>query len=233
LPQGIYPPPGLRAGQAFVWIDRYLDTTRHGPKYLLREEIASAVLASLQRGVTLSHYELRAYVVMANHVHMLILPKIPVAHLLRSLKGVTAHEANRTLDRTGQPFWQSESYDHWVRDDREMERIVNYIENNPVKAGLVTRSEDYPFSSAFCADKSVDAAGKTACATARTRIAQQLHHRVDVSLPPYAAMKIPSLVPARARATVRPAPGLLQCPTSPALIPPAIPLELPRRPQPR
>ena len=52
------------------------------------------------------------------------------------------------LGRTGQPFWQAESYDHSVRDDRESDRIKEYIENNPVKAGLVANAENYPWSSA-------------------------------------------------------------------------------------
>jgi putative transposase len=64
------------------------------------------------------------------------------------LKGVTAREANRFLGRTGESFWQRESYDHWVRDSGELERIVAYIEDNPVKAGLVVRAEDYRWSSA-------------------------------------------------------------------------------------
>ena len=48
----------------------------------------------------------------------------------------------------GQPFWQKESYDHWVRDSAELERIRHYIEQNPVKAGLVSRPQDYPWLSA-------------------------------------------------------------------------------------
>ena len=60
LPQDRYPPPGLRAGEAFVWVDRYLDTTRTGPMYLRQEDVASIVVNCLQRGVDLGHYELRA-----------------------------------------------------------------------------------------------------------------------------------------------------------------------------
>ncbi|MGA2589475.1 MAG: hypothetical protein ABSH32_06145 [Bryobacteraceae bacterium] len=120
LPVDMYPPPGIRAGQAFVWMDRYMDTTRHGPMYLRRPEIACVVQASLQRGVELGHYDLRAYAIMANHVHVLLLPKVPAQRLLGALKGSTAHEANRILCRTGTPFWQAESYDHWVRDEREL-----------------------------------------------------------------------------------------------------------------
>ena len=96
----------------------------------------------------LQHYELHAFVVMANHVHLLVLPRVNPSRFLQSVKGYTAREANRLLGRTGQPFWQAESYDHWVRDDRESDRIRAYIENNPVRAGLVANSEDYPWSSA-------------------------------------------------------------------------------------
>ncbi len=178
LPQGRYPPPGLRAGEAFVWMDRYLDTTRVGPMYLRREDIARIVVNSLQRGFELSHYELRAWVIMANHVHVLLRPKVAPQRLLGALKGCTAREANLVLGRTGQPFWQAESYDHWVRDENQFERIVAYIENNPVKAGFVTRPEDYPWSSAAKPaardGKSAVAAGTSACATST---AAELLHR--------------------------------------------------------
>jgi len=64
------------------------------------------------------------------------------------LKGYTARQANRMLGRTGEAFWQPESYDHWVRSEQEWGRIVRYIENNPVGAGLASRPEAYPWSSA-------------------------------------------------------------------------------------
>jgi putative transposase len=113
LPHARYPPPGkLSAGQAFAWMDRYLDTTRQGPMHLRLEPIARIVVASLLRGVELGHYDLGAWVLMANHVHVLVLPKVSPPRLFQSLKGVTAREANRILGRTGQCFWQAESYDH-------------------------------------------------------------------------------------------------------------------------
>ena len=85
---------------------------------------------------------------MTNPVHVLLLPRITPSRLLQSLKGFTAREATRGLGRTGEPFWQAESYDHWVRDEKEYGRISAYIENNPVKAGLVGNAEDYRWSSA-------------------------------------------------------------------------------------
>ena len=66
---------------------------------------------------------------------------------MHSLKSYTANRANEVLGRSGQ-FWQHESYDHWVRDTDELCRIAEYISLNPVKAGLVTRPEEWYFSSA-------------------------------------------------------------------------------------
>jgi hypothetical protein len=70
------------------------------------------------------------------------------------------------LGRTGETFWQAESYDHWVRDDGERQRILAYIEENPVKAGLVQHASDYRWSSAHeRAETSLGAADTSVCAT--------------------------------------------------------------------
>jgi putative transposase len=66
---------------------------------------------------------------------------------MHSLKSYTAHQANRILRRSGR-FWLGESYDHWVRDDDELERIVNYIAANPVRARLVEEPHRWFFCSA-------------------------------------------------------------------------------------
>ncbi|MEX1097888.1 MAG: hypothetical protein WED34_17720 [Planctomycetales bacterium] len=66
---------------------------------------------------------------------------------MQSVKGYTARGCNKLLGLSG-AFWQDESYDHVVRDQEELFRIIDYIENNPVKAGLVARREDWKFSSA-------------------------------------------------------------------------------------
>jgi len=168
LPHALYPPPNKQnAGRAFVWMDRYLDCARIGPLYLKQPPIAQLVVDSIRHGAQqLQYYELQAFVVMANHVHLLVLPRISPSRFLQTLKGYTAREANRLLGRTGQPFWQAETYDHTVRDDRESDRIKAYIENNPVKAGLVAKAEDYIWSSAARkAEMNLGSAGQTACAT--------------------------------------------------------------------
>ena len=150
LPPNRYPPPGaLSGGKAFVWMDRCLDTVRSGPFWLRREPIAALVVEAIQFGEhELGHYEVGAFVVMPNHVHLLVNPRVPIDKLTRRLKGYTARQANRALGRTGEAFWQRESYDHWVRNAEECVRIAKYIENNPVAAGLAASPEHYRWSSA-------------------------------------------------------------------------------------
>lgn len=85
---------------------------------------------------------------MPNHVHLLVEPSAaaePLKKTLRGWKWHTAKKANRLLGRTG-PFWQSDWFDRWSRNDSETARMRDYIRNNPVKAGLVSRCEDHPWT---------------------------------------------------------------------------------------
>jgi len=93
-------------------------------------------------------FDLHAFVVMPNHVHILVSPCAPLARITRGIKRPTASKANELLGRTGQRFWQEESLYHWIRNAAEFERIRNYIEWNPVKAELCRRPKDWPWSSA-------------------------------------------------------------------------------------
>lgn len=109
-------------------------------------------------------YDLISFTIMPNHVH-LVLSLIKRADyslknnnieemigkkqtdsslykIMQSLKWYTAKECNKILNRTGQ-FWQHESYDHVVRNEEELNRIIEYVQNNPVKAGLVEKQEDW------------------------------------------------------------------------------------------
>jgi REP element-mobilizing transposase RayT len=100
------------------------------------------------RSAELGRYELYAFVIMPNHVHILLEPRAPLAKITNVLKGVAARDANATLGRKGKPFWQDESFDHWVRNSAEFERIRHYIEWNPVNAKLASKPEDWKWSSA-------------------------------------------------------------------------------------
>ena len=126
-----------------------LDKAQSGPTWLKDDRVAGCVAAALHHAdAVLKLYDLRAWVIMSNHVPVFVDPHVPLASINRSVRPTRLDEANRILRRTGQ-FWQHESYDHWSRDLRQSERIIAYIEENPVSAGLVQRPEDYRWSSAF------------------------------------------------------------------------------------
>jgi REP-associated tyrosine transposase len=125
-----------------------LDAGSSGPLWLKDPEIGDCVERTILCGAGVGHYVLRAYVVMPNHVHVLLEPLVPLHKLMAAVKGVSARDANGKLGRTGKPFWQDESFDHWVRDAGQFARTKTYIENNPVKARLCAKPEDWPWSSA-------------------------------------------------------------------------------------
>jgi REP element-mobilizing transposase RayT len=140
-------PAATTSGQAFVALDRLLDRANTGPLYLRKPEIATVVVEAIHHRC-LQYYQLHSYVVMPNHVHLLITPLVEISKIMQSLKRFTAREGNRILGLTGQPFWQDESYDRLVRNETEFQRITRYIEMNPVHAGIATAREQFPWSSA-------------------------------------------------------------------------------------
>jgi len=147
-------PPGrefrgghLDSGKAFVCMDRLLDEYRTGPAYLRLPAIADIVADRIRQGGECDD-DLHAWVVMPNHAHWLISPRVDVPVLMRRLKGGSAREANQMLGQTGKPFWQDESYDHLVRNTDEFHRLENYILENPVRAGLARSVEEYPWCGA-------------------------------------------------------------------------------------
>jgi REP element-mobilizing transposase RayT len=140
----------MRSGEAFACMDRLLDREVFGPLYLKMPNIAQLVVDSIQNGR--GEYSLHSWVVMPNHVHLLITPLGDVSALMQKLKGATAREANKQLHREGKPFWQHESYDRLVRSTEEFRRIENYIVQNPVRAGLTPSVEKYRWSSASIPD---------------------------------------------------------------------------------
>src|ERR1700685_1241004 len=132
--------------EEFRLAEQLLDRPSDGPLWLKDPRIADGIVAALVHGsAKLRHYELHSFSVMANHVHVLISPLQRIRLITRELKGVTARFSNEILNRTGRGFWQDESFDHWIRSEAQFARIKNYIERNPVKAGLVANAEDWPW----------------------------------------------------------------------------------------
>ena len=87
---------------------------------------------------------------MPNHVHSMIeiFPDQTLDGILHSWKSFTSKEINKILRRRGK-LWQEEYHDRFIRDDDHYANTVRYIEENPVKAGLVTQAEDWRWSSAW------------------------------------------------------------------------------------
>ncbi|GAB4481779.1 MAG: hypothetical protein OHK0031_03950 [Anaerolineales bacterium] len=141
----------------FAHYDAWLDRCETGPRWLEDENIAGIVAEKLH-SLDKERYKLVSYCLMPNHVHLLIEPitheiashhgtsaKYPLTEILRLIKGSTAYDCNLALGRTGR-FWQQESYDRYVRDEQEFTRIIQYILNNPVKAGLAKGWKDWRYS---------------------------------------------------------------------------------------
>jgi len=140
--------PKESAGERFLRLDAALDCAKSGPLWLADPEFAAYAEYPILRGAELGRYLLYAYVVMPNHVHILLEPQVALAKITRVIKGVAACDINARLGRTGKPLWQDESFDHWIRDSAELERIRHYIEYNPVTAHLTERPELWQWSSA-------------------------------------------------------------------------------------
>ncbi len=126
-----------------------------GSNYLENPEVALLVVETLHHFNNQLYY-LICYSIMPNHMHFLIRPMqksegeyFPLAKINHSIKGYTAVEANRLLNRSGK-FWQHESFDHFSRSEAESRRIARYIVNNPVKAGLVKEWRQWSYN--YCQD---------------------------------------------------------------------------------
>jgi REP element-mobilizing transposase RayT len=139
--------------QRFARLEKYLDEAETGPTWLRQAPVGRAVADALRRRDG-GAYRLEAYCVMPNHVHAVFTPLpapadgsrcVSLAAIMHAIKGGTAYEANQLLGRSG-PFWEHESYDHYVRDERELERILWYVLGNPVKAGLAADWRAWPWS---------------------------------------------------------------------------------------
>jgi REP element-mobilizing transposase RayT len=138
----------IRLGKImFARSDDFLDGVDAGPLHLKDPSAAKVVEDSILFGAY-ERYSLYAWCVMANHVHCLLTPRWQLSKITQGIKGYTAHAINRLQNESGRKFWVDESYDHWVRDEDELMRIIWYIENNPVKAGLCRLPEEWPWSSA-------------------------------------------------------------------------------------
>jgi len=132
-------------------LEAYLDKGR-GHCWLRRPEIA-ALSEDAFRHFEGVRYDLRAWCMMPNHVHVLVQTKtVPMSQFVKSWKGFTGRQCNSILCRSG-AFWADDYWDTYMRDKEQEQATVRYIENNPIKARLVLAAKDWPWSSARFRDK--------------------------------------------------------------------------------
>jgi REP element-mobilizing transposase RayT len=132
-------------------LEQYLDRG-HGPCSLRKPQIGQIVENAFRYHHN-RHYELLAWVVMPNHVHVMFrqLEK-PLGKVIADWKEYTAREANKYLGRRGS-FWAADYWDTYVRNDEHESKAMRYTENNPVKAGLSSKAASWPWSSARFRDQ--------------------------------------------------------------------------------
>lgn len=128
-------------------VETFLDSG-YGCCFLKKPEIAEIVRNTLFN-LSSEKFKLLSWCIMPNHVHILIkpLPDVSLTPIMQSLKGFSAHQANKILQRKG-AFWQRDYFDRYIRSEKHYFATINYIENNPVKAKLCEKPEDWVFGSA-------------------------------------------------------------------------------------
>ncbi len=144
-------------------LEAYLDKGR-GECHLRRPEIAKLVEDNFRQfgeccgsqsrapGAP-ARYELRAWVIMPNHVHVLFkVGVVSMAEIVGAWKKHTGRLANKLLGKRG-AFWAEDYFDTYMRDAEHEQKTVRYIENNPTKAKLVLDPKEWPWSSTRCRDE--------------------------------------------------------------------------------
>ncbi len=130
-------------------VDKYLDGG-HGLCHLRDPKFADLVAGAI-RFFDRQRYDLRAWVVMPNHVHAVVwpMPGNTLSSILHSWKSFTAHEITKCMKMKRAAFWQSESYEHLIRDDEDLHRCCHYTLMNPVNARLCNQPEQWKWSSHY------------------------------------------------------------------------------------
>jgi REP element-mobilizing transposase RayT len=124
------------------WLDR-----GHGECWLRGAEAAALVEEKLLAGHD-RDYALQAWVIMPNHVHLVVAVwQTSLSRLVKHWKGTTAAQANRLIGRSGH-FWQEDYFDTFIRDAKHLAQAIRYVENNPTKAKFVGDPKAWRWSSA-------------------------------------------------------------------------------------
>jgi len=131
----------------FKKYDVLMDSGEYGEKYLKNPKCAEIVKDTLHYPDG-KEYKLICYCIMPNHFHLvfeLLQNNKGISKIMQSIKRISARDCNTILSRSG-AFWQDESFDRWVRDEKELYFVIRYILLNPVTAGLVNDWKDWKYT---------------------------------------------------------------------------------------
>ena len=130
----------------FGRFDKLLDENTTGPHWLKEKRIATIWANSLAYFDD-ERYKVICSTIMSNHVHF-IFYKLDrsLSQIMKTIKGFSAWESNKILNRVGERFWQIESFDRMIRNREELKNRINYTLNNPVEVGLVKHWKEYPYN---------------------------------------------------------------------------------------
>jgi putative transposase len=131
----------------FGHFDDYLDRVSTDVRWLQNPDVANIVHNTILH-YNERDYDIVAFCVMPNHVHLVTDMRgknKPLHVVLQKIKSYTAVQSNVLLERSG-PFWHHENYDHVIRNGEELKRIVRYVIENPVSAGLVRQWNEWKWT---------------------------------------------------------------------------------------
>lgn len=126
-------------------VEAYLDAG-HGACWLRKPALAKIAIEAIHQFDSI-RYRLHAYVLMPNHIHILVevTPPFLLSKIIQTWKSFSARRINAALHRTG-PLWQADSWDRYIRDHEHYCNALEYILENPVKAGLVQQADQWPWT---------------------------------------------------------------------------------------
>ena len=135
----------------FATAEKYLDQGL-GFAPFRDPDVCDAFAAGFEIFAKDTGWNVHGYTVLPNHCHLLVSRRpesgFDLEAFLKRLKGRTARTLNLVLSRSG-PFWQRDWFDRWIRSEAELERTIAYIKNNPVKARIVSKAEEYRHTKFF------------------------------------------------------------------------------------
>lgn len=148
-------PKDIQRAERLKRLEGWLDAGM-GSCVLRTSDLARAVVETWMR-FDFERYDLIAWVVMPNHVHVLIrqYEQAPLGKIVQSWKTYTGKRIAEELRRAGArrsddtgPVWMRDYWDRFIRNEDHLQKAIRYIHHNPVKAGLVTEEVQWPWSSA-------------------------------------------------------------------------------------